>query len=186
MTEIWKDIEDYEGLYQISNYGRVKSLDYNHTGRVKELAPRANRGGYLYINLYNKGIRKTHVIHRLVARAFIDNPNDYPVVNHKDCNKQNNHASNLEWCTISQNTKHAYDNGLINTRDIIIKASKANKKPVRCITTSKEFESAKEAEYIYGVSHSNIAACCKGKRKSAGKLNGEKLVWEYINDDKTA
>ena len=177
--EIWRDIAGYE-KYQVSNYGKVRSLDYNHTGQIKELVQRCNRGGYMYVNLYNQGRRKTHMIHRLVAEAFLENPDQLPVINHIDCNKLNNHVSNLEFCTISQNTKHAYDNGLLNTEESRRKAAEANRKKVLCLTTGKTFDSIQEASSFYGVSHQTISACCKGKRKSAGKFNGKKLIWEYI------
>ena len=123
--EIWKDIEGYEGLYQVSNFGRVRSLDryveYIGTNQThkkmnmkqfkkgKILVPMLHKNGYLFIALP----KKQKSIHRLVAEAFIPNPNNLPQVNHKDCNKQNNNFKNLEWCNQSYNTKHAYDNNLI-------------------------------------------------------------------------
>lgn len=100
MNEIWKDIEGYEGLYQISNLGKIKSLTKNCI-----LKP-SNCRKYKGVNLYKNGITKTKSIHRLVAIAFIPNPNNYPCVNHIDCNKENNNADNLEWCTYKQNNNH--------------------------------------------------------------------------------
>lgn len=100
--EIWKDIPEYEGLYQVSNFGKVKSLPRNTTkGGI--LKPRKNRGGYLQLQLTKNGIRKTFTIHKLVALAFILNPENLPCVNHKDENKENNHVDNLEFCTIQYN-----------------------------------------------------------------------------------
>ena len=177
--EMWKNIAGYE-KYQVSNHGRVRSIDYNHTGQIRELAQNCNRGGYMYVNLYNQGKRKTHMIHRLVAEAFLENPEQLPVINHIDCDKRNNHVSNLEFCTISHNTKHAYDNGLINTEESRRKAAEANRKKVICLTTGKVFDSIQEASSFYGAAHQGISACCKGKVKSAGKLNGKKLIWKYI------
>ena len=98
MKEIWKDIEGYENKYQISNLGRVKALDYRRTKKEKILDSRNNKG-YKAIALWNNSKRKVFLIHRLVANAFIPNPNKFPQINHKDENKLNNCVDNLEWCT---------------------------------------------------------------------------------------
>lgn len=102
--EIWKDIEGFEGLYQISDKGRVYS-----TRREKTLTPKVNRYGYYEVCLWN-GKNNYRTIHRLVAQAFLDKDETRNVVNHKDMNKKNNDVSNLEWATVQENTKHAYDN----------------------------------------------------------------------------
>lgn len=99
--EIWRDIKDYEGLYQVSNLGRVKSLKY---GKEKILKGYKYRGGYLRVDLYKERKVKHFPIHRLVASAFINNPNNLPQVNHKDEDKTNNCAENLEYCDSSYNT----------------------------------------------------------------------------------
>lgn len=187
MSEIWKDIPGYEGLYQISNYGSVKSLDryvkhYKGGSKLikgKNIAPKIDKG-YLRIKLCKLGEKKYYTVHRLVALTFINNPNNLPVINHIDGDKLNNHISNLEWCTISDNTQHAYDTGLCDEGKA--KLSEYHKKPVRCTTTGKEFSSIQEAAKYYHINNScTITKCCKGKTQSAGKLNGKKLVWEYIN-----
>jgi hypothetical protein len=104
MQEEWKAIEGYEGLYEISNFGRVNSLH----GRHKGIICCGISKWYKSVCLRNSnGIRKTHRQHQLVAKAFIPNPNNYPQVNHKDMDKQNNHVDNLEWCTCKQNNYHA-------------------------------------------------------------------------------
>lgn len=119
MQEIWKDVKEYEGLYQVSNYGRVKSISYfNHANkksypRNKILKPLKNEKGYLRIDLAKNGKSKKVRIHRLVAQTFISNPNNYQEVNHIDGNKQNNRVDNLEWCTHSYNMKHAVKLGLV-------------------------------------------------------------------------
>lgn len=116
--EIWKDCKHYEGLYQVSNYGRVKSLERDVVGKngmiihVKEkyMIQRDNGHGYLFVNLwkYNKG--RHEYVHRLVAMAFIPNPENKPTVNHKDEDKQNNHVDNLEWMTYEENNNYGTHN----------------------------------------------------------------------------
>ena len=118
--EIWKDIQGYEGLYQISNLGRIKSLERmiitsnNITKKISEkiLKPCLRKNGYYSIVLQKNNKSKYYTIHRLVAKEFIPNPNNLPQVNHKDGNKLNNNINNLEWCTNSDNTQHGYDNKL--------------------------------------------------------------------------
>lgn len=113
--EQWKDIKGYEGLYQVSNYGRVKSLTYRkcvHGIRTISnanivLSPFDNGNGYLTISLTRNQKRKNFYVHRLVAENFINNPNKFNVVNHKDFNRKNNKVENLEWCTQKYNTNHA-------------------------------------------------------------------------------
>lgn len=102
MTEIWKDIEGYEGKYQVSNFGQVKSM----IGQEKVLHPKKHRNGHLQIGLHKDKKRKTMYIHRLVAQAFIPNPDNLPCVNHKDENPNNNNVDNLEWCTQKYNCNY--------------------------------------------------------------------------------
>ena len=198
MEEIWKDINGYEGLYQISNLGSVKSLKDNHGNYTEEIRNGTpNNKGYLIIDLYKNGKRKHYSIHRLVAQAFIPNPDNLPIVNHKDENKENNNVDNLEWCTYEYNNNY----GTINKRHSetmkgrklseehkrkISNSIKGNKHPqakkVKCITTGEIFDYIKEAGRKYNIGSSHISKCCKGKAKSAGKhpVTGEKLVWEYV------
>ena len=112
MTEIWIDVEGYEGLYQISNLGNVKSLErearigkHGRTRKIEEriLKPLDSGHGYLYVPLCNYGSRKNHYIHRLVAEHFVEKQAGYDCVNHKDYNVRNNRSDNLEWCTQKQN-----------------------------------------------------------------------------------
>ena len=102
MTEIWKNIEGYEGKYQVSNFGQVKSM----IGQEKVLHPKKHRNGHLQIGLHKDKKRKTMYIHRLVAQAFIPNPDNLPCVNHKDENPNNNNVDNLEWCTQKYNCNY--------------------------------------------------------------------------------
>jgi hypothetical protein len=124
MTEIWKDVSGYEGLYQVSNLGRVKSVPRcdkvtytsgtvwyrNRKGRIIHQNNHLN--GYKLVNLCKDGTSKTYFVHRLVANAFLPNPSSLPQVNHKDGDKDNNSIENLEWCTCKENVKHAFLIGL--------------------------------------------------------------------------
>ena len=117
MQEIWKDIEGYEGCYQVSNLGRVKSLDRNVKGNKsnyirtgKILSPKTHRNGYLVVGLCTDRKIKMYYIHRLVAQAFLPNLDRLPQVNHKDENKTNNNVENLEWCSAEYNTNYGTAN----------------------------------------------------------------------------
>lgn len=120
LTEEWRDVEGYEGIYQVSNLGRVKSLvGYNghvYIKREKILKNSLKDSGSGYkrygVTLSVKGKIKHCMVHKLVAKAFIPNPNNYEVINHKDGNSLNNHIDNLEWCTVSYNLQHAYNTKL--------------------------------------------------------------------------
>ena len=103
---IWKDIPGYEGLYQVSNTGQVRSLNYRQTGKTKILKQHTDKNGYKKVGLSKNGKVKTYAVHRLVAKAFISNPNNLPYVNHKDENPSNNAVWNLEWCDCSYNTSY--------------------------------------------------------------------------------
>ena len=115
MEEIWKDIKNYEGFYQVSNKGNVKSLNYNHTGKEKLMKLSKYKNGYLCVHLHIKEKNKTFLIHRLVAEAFISNPNNYSEINHINGNKSINNYLNLEWISHAENIKHAYKNKLIKS-----------------------------------------------------------------------
>lgn len=106
MIEIWKDIHGYEGEYQVSNTGQVRSLNYLHTGEVKPLKQNTDGNGYKVVTLYKNGKKKTCRVHRLVAIVFLPNPNNLPMVNHKDEHPSNNNVNNLEWCTSEYNNNY--------------------------------------------------------------------------------
>jgi hypothetical protein len=112
----WRNIKGYEGVYEVSNTGLVRSLDrVDRLNRFKKgviKAPCDNGKGYLCVNLKCHGKQAQKSVHRLVAITFIPNPDNLPEVNHIDCDKANNHVDNLEWCTVSDNKKHAFRNGL--------------------------------------------------------------------------
>jgi len=111
MTEIWKDIEGYEGFYAISNTGKIKSFYKKGFNRKFKI----DKDGYFHVGLTKSSITKTFRVHRLVARAFIDNPNNLQEVNHKDLNKQNNNSDNLEWIDSRSNKRHYHKDENENT-----------------------------------------------------------------------
>lgn len=108
MKEIWKQVNGYGGKYYVSNKGNVKTLDYHQTGKEHMMKPRKDKGGYLTVSLSYLGNTNTVKIHRLVALAFLDNPNGFPFVNHKDEVKTNNIVDNLEWCTAKYNVNYSF------------------------------------------------------------------------------
>lgn len=146
--------------YTVTKNGEV----FNKQG--KRLKPSLQRNGYLKVSLCNDEIKhKGFLVHRLVAQAFIQNPKNLPQVNHIDGDKTNNCVWNLEWCTPLENLNHSH---------VIEKASKANLTKVECVTTGIIYDSFKEIEETIGLSHSNLVACCKGRRKTCGGMK-----WRY-------
>ena len=168
MTEIWKDIKGYEGLYQVSNLGNVKSLPrlliysdgQRHYYKEKILRCIKKPSGYCFVNLYKDNVSKHKHIHRLVAEAFIPNPDNLPVINHKDKNPLNNRADNLEWCTQQYNVDYSAS----------IKINQYSKDGVFI----RQWKSASEASREIGICASQISRCCNGTFKSAYGF-----IWRY-------
>ena len=210
--EIWKDVvvdrEDfnaYEGLYKVSNMGRVKRLYKN--GKEKILKGEKSKKGYLRVNLCNNSESKKYLIHRLVALTFIPNPENKLYIDHKNTIRIDNRVRNLRWSSAKENNNNELtkrkmseaNKGKIVSEETRKKLSEANKgkmseetrkkiseikaRKVICITTGKIFNTIKEAGEYYNCDSSNIAKCCKGKRKFCGKLQDDtKLQWEHYND----
>lgn len=179
MEEIWKDIEGYEGKYQVSNLGNVRSLDYRNTKMTRNLRPKL-RANYLFVRLQKQGIGKCPMVHRLVAKAFIPNPNNYPEVNHKDENKHNNRADNLEWCTRSYNI--TYGTTIDRIKETKKRMNRRCAERVVCqfdklgnlIST---YPSILYASKVLGISPSCIGGCCRGALKTY-----KGFIWKYGND----
>jgi hypothetical protein len=184
--EIWKDVVDYEGLYKISNFGQVKSCDRiyvypngkkkKYKGKIKKICETGKRKnsnqGYLCTRLTNQNNKdKCELIHVLVARAFIQNPENKPTVNHKDGNKHNNNLENLEWATYSENNKHAYDNNLKSDNKILIR--------LKDDKINNIYISVSDAERKTGIRRKTIRDFINQKRED---YYGYK--WIYFEEDK--
>ena len=168
MNEIWKDVKGYEGLYQVSNLGRVRN---GRTGRIRKLT--FDEDGYLQVTLYGKKINVTRKVHRLVAEAFIPNPDNLPCINHKDEDKTNNRVENLEWCTVKYNNTYG---------DRIEKYRKSNtngkkSKPILQYTHDgkfvREWPSMCEIERKKRWSHGNIGTAIRKNKIAYG------FIWKY-------
>lgn len=166
MTEIWKQISGYEGLYEVSNFGRVKSLCAGRWHTVMIRKPVPDKEGYYTVCLKKDGKYKNHKIHRLVAIEFIENPNNYPQINHKDKDVTNNRVENLEWCSSEYN---------LNYGDRIKKYYKSVVQKDQDGNTIRTYESIKDAEKETGVLASSISCVLSGKRKKAGGYKWECL-----------
>lgn len=195
MTELWKDIQGYEGLYQVSNLGRVRSADHTTTferggvkmsatrkGRV--LTPIIRRHGYLGVILYGKGGHSTRnfkcfSIHRLVAEAFVDNPEGYGEVNHLDERKTNNRADNLEWC----DRKHNVNYGTTQARrsEKLVNSTNRSKRVIQRTLTGETvtiWPSMAEIQRQTGYSAGNVCNCCQRKN---GKTSAYGYSWSYAD-----
>lgn len=174
-NEIWLPVVGFEGLYEISNMGRVKSLKYD---KEKILKQDKNNNGYLKVCLFKEGKRKYFQTHRLVAIAFLENPNNYPCVNHKDENPSNNCVDNLEWCDAKYNTNY----GTCKQR--------ISEKLINGIRSKKVFQYTLNGELVgilesthecgrNGYNEGNVAACCRNCYMREGNNIYKGYIWSY-------
>ena len=177
MEEIWKDIPDYKGLYQVSNLGRIKSLQ---TNRIIK----GGLTGYGYLHINARKDRKSHTlyVHKAVASAFIPNPDNKPQVNHIDGNKLNNCLDNLEWVTYSENNKHAYKTGLKKaTKGKNNDYSRSLMTPINQYDLDgnfiKRWNSQKEITNELNIPQQSISSCVRGKRNKT-----HNYIWKYANN----
>lgn len=172
MEEMWKDINGYEGYYKISNYGKVVSIPRNGTIKnEKVLKQYKDKYGYLKVILQKNGIKKNKYIHQLIALAFLNNPNNYSYVNHKDENKLNNNVNNLEWCTQHYNNNYGTRNNRISKNERI----KINQYDLNnnFIKTWNGFIEIKETLKI---DISSIIRCCQKQYKTS-----HGYIWRYAD-----
>ena len=188
--EIWKDVVGYEGFYQVSNQGRVKSLDRNikhKNGRVyytkgKILKTYLQNGGYLIAHLNKNGKMKNCTVHRLVATAFIENPEEKAEIDHINTIKTDNRVENLRWVTRSEN----FLNPLTRVKNSEARKGREKeslKKKVICLNTKEIFKDMFTAAEKYNLRSSNLTRCCQGKQISFGKdEKGNPLLWKYLDE----
>lgn len=197
MEEEWIPIKDYEN-YMISNLGRVKNLNYKRTGRERMLKLNKDKNGYLIVSLIKNKKRKTFLIHRLVAKAFIPNPENKPCVDHINTIKTDNRVENLRWVTCEENmnnplTKKHMDEVYASMKGMSSpfygkKHTEESKRKmgvkIYCIELNKFFDTITEASEELNMSKQNIHRALNGKSKSAGRhpITGEKLHWRYVEN----
>ena len=176
MEEIWKDIQGYEGKYQVSNLGRVKSLNYKNYEKERILKYGINTQGYLIVCLCVNKQRKIFAVHRLVSQAFIDNPNNLPQVNHIDENKHNNCVDNLEWCDSKYNNNYGTRMQRALLTRIIRNRKTAPKKIDQYSLDGKFIKTWNSGTDITkcGFNKGNICNCCNGLRKTS-----KGYIWKY-------
>lgn len=214
-NEIWKDIAGWEGLYQVSNCGRVRSVKrtvWDNRGYYKNVPEKIlkagkTKNGYMLVVLIKDGVGKSHKVHQLVAKAFIPNPSNLPIINHKNEIKSDNRVENIEWCSYSYNNsyngkakkigeklkgkKQSKESvrkraeklrGRKQSKETVRKKAEKKSKPIMGVhkVSGKKvfFPSIYESSRQTGISQGNICLCCQGKRKSTGGY-----IWKYADKE---
>lgn len=190
MIETWKDIKGFEGVYQISSLGNLKSFKEDKNGRI--LSNKNSKGDYLSVVLEKRSEHKTHKryvrIHRLVAEAFMSNPENKTQINHIDGNKQNNNVKNLEWVTPSENIKHAIRLNPNMVKGMNIYNTYTRPKTIQQFSLDEillgEFPNSKEAERVTGVCHRNILQVASGDEYKPGKVRKQAggYIWRFKDE----
>ena len=182
----WRPVKGYEGSYEVSNDGEVRGIDrWVNSGKGPRFkkgvikTKKVDKDGYYRVYLSKDSKKKQFLVHRLVAEAFIDNPENHPVVNHKDGNKKNNHVSNLEWCTRSHNDKHAFELGLRVPTDGGMSKPVAKIDPETGLVLSV-YDSLTGAAKVHGVSVTAISYAAKGKGKTSCGFK-----WAFVSEGVT-
>ena len=178
MSEIWKDVVGYEGIYEVSNLGRVRTHENKttyterhgvRTWKQRILKQKVNKDRSCRVCLWKDGIEKTLLVHRLVARAFIENPENKPTVNHLDGNRLNNRLENLEWATYEENNRHAFENNLIQSSQYVMTINKTTDERIIHGSMSKaSSHMGKNKGYVSG-------------KHSRGKYENENYSWIFID-----
>lgn len=178
-TEIWRGVAGYEGLYQVSNFGRVKSF---HKGE-RILKPNQLEQGYLLVRLYHSGESRYVLVHRLVAEAFIPNPGGKPEVNHINGDKTDNHVENLEWATRTENVQHAFATGLTKQNGEDNSCAKLTNEQARFIRENPDGLTCTELARMFGVGKTTISKIQRGTRyrNAGGRIREPKV--RYTPDD---
>lgn len=173
-----KDIKNYEGIYAVTSCGKVWSYRSK-----KFLKPISDKDGYLKVNLYKDGKMRTFQVHRLVAEAYIPNPENLPEINHKDEVKYHDWVGNLEWCNHEYNLNYGTRNERAS-QSARGGVHKKGRKQVYCPELNETFWGGIEVERKYGIDQAEVSKCCHGKKKSAGKhpVTGEKLHWRFVDE----
>ncbi len=178
--EVWKDVVGFEGMYMVSNLGRVKSLERQAKNtipqKIKTKIRKQSESRYLYLTFTNGSKRSLMLVHILVAKAFIPNPQNKPQVNHKFGDKYDNRVSELEWMTASENKRHTYDVlGMKGTLNGYLGERHPTSTQVYCITNNKTYGSIREASRELNINHGRISESCSGHKP----VNG--FQFAYLN-----
>lgn len=171
MREIWKPIIGYEKQYEASTHGKIRSIPRNGTVKGKKLLSlNLKKSGYVDVTLTKDGKHTTFHVHQIIAKTFIDNPENKPQVNHKNGDKTDNRVKNLEWVTSRENIRHKFDT-------LGCKATRCGMKPVMCVETGEVFDAIKSAERKYGKSFGAIQRVANLERRTAYGLH-----WVFVDN----